>query len=151
MIDASAPSPRCVWPRITPGCSTNVRFTRSSNSRIRNIWVHIQINALLASRSDGLIAAPPPINAAEFCPRLSDMTNRFAHRHLRAGLRKNLQQDPFGGRIQLVVDLFRFELDDRIAARHGLSLLLEPSNDVDFRGWQSAGFRNFERGNDGAS
>src|SRR3954469_5872957 len=45
-IDASAPSARCVWPLITPGCSSNVRFTRSSNSRMRSIWVKTQ-----ASRS----------------------------------------------------------------------------------------------------
>src|SRR6185295_16863104 len=41
-IDASAPSARWVWPRITPGCSSNVRLTRSSNSRIRSIWVKTQ-------------------------------------------------------------------------------------------------------------
>src|SRR3954453_16676378 len=41
-IDASAPSARCVWPLITPGCSSNVRFTRSSNSRMRSIWVKTQ-------------------------------------------------------------------------------------------------------------
>src|SRR4051794_27195316 len=41
-IDASAPSARCVWPRMTPGCSSNVRLTRSSNSRIRSIWVNTQ-------------------------------------------------------------------------------------------------------------
>src|SRR6185312_6707028 len=42
-MDASAPSARWVWPRITPGCSSNVRLTRSSNSRMRSIWVNIQI------------------------------------------------------------------------------------------------------------
>src|SRR3954462_2469029 len=41
-IDASAPSARWVWPLITPGCSSNVRFTRSSNSRMRSIWVKTQ-------------------------------------------------------------------------------------------------------------
>src|ERR671921_428006 len=41
-IDASAPSARWVWPRITPGCSSNVRLTRSSNSRMRSIWVKTQ-------------------------------------------------------------------------------------------------------------
>src|ERR1700749_2939770 len=41
-IDASAPSARCVWPRITPGCSSKVRLTRSSNSRMRSIWVKTQ-------------------------------------------------------------------------------------------------------------
>src|SRR3954462_5201604 len=41
-IDASAPSARCVWPRMTPGCSSKDRFTRSSNSRIRSICVNIQ-------------------------------------------------------------------------------------------------------------
>src|SRR4051795_13365422 len=41
-IDASAPSARWVWPRMTPGCSSNVRLTRSSNSRMRSIWVKTQ-------------------------------------------------------------------------------------------------------------
>src|SRR3954452_555856 len=41
-IDASAPSARSVWPLITRGCSSNVRFTRSSNSRMRSIWVKTQ-------------------------------------------------------------------------------------------------------------
>src|SRR5919201_4498309 len=48
-IDASAPSARCVCPRITPGCSSNVRFTRSSNSRTRAIWVNIQTRRSLSS------------------------------------------------------------------------------------------------------
>src|ERR1044072_5934585 len=43
-MDASAPSARCVCPRITPGCSSNVFFTRSSNSRIRVICVNIQMS-----------------------------------------------------------------------------------------------------------
>src|SRR3984957_21062114 len=42
-MDASAPSARCVWPRITPGGSVNVRLTRCSNSRTRSMWVKIQI------------------------------------------------------------------------------------------------------------
>ena len=42
-MEASAPSARWVWPRITPGCSSNVRLTRSSKSRMRSIWVNIQI------------------------------------------------------------------------------------------------------------
>src|SRR5262249_17547866 len=29
---------------MTPGCSSNVLFTRSSNSRIRNICVYIQVS-----------------------------------------------------------------------------------------------------------
>src|SRR4051794_2344095 len=37
-IDASAPSARCVWPRMTPGWSRKVRFTCSSNWRMRAIW-----------------------------------------------------------------------------------------------------------------
>src|SRR3954451_16410750 len=41
-IDASAPSARWGWPRMTPGCSSKVRFTRSSNSRMRSIWVKTQ-------------------------------------------------------------------------------------------------------------
>src|SRR5215471_650646 len=49
-IEASAPSARCVWPRITPGCSSNVRFTRSSNSRIRSICVNIQVRRSLSRR-----------------------------------------------------------------------------------------------------
>src|SRR3954447_4350671 len=53
-IDASAPSARCVWPRITPGCSSNVRFTRSSNSRMRSIWVKTQTSR---SRSRSPVAA----------------------------------------------------------------------------------------------
>ena len=42
-MDASAPSARCVCPRITPGCSVKVRLTRSSKVRMRSIWVKIQI------------------------------------------------------------------------------------------------------------
>src|ERR671928_1537571 len=49
-MDASAPSARWVWPRITPGCSSNVRFTRSSNSRIRSIWVKTQTRSRPSSR-----------------------------------------------------------------------------------------------------
>src|SRR5689334_14809483 len=52
-IDASAPSARCVWPRITPGCSSKVRFTRSSNSRIRVICVSIQISRSLSGPLSG--------------------------------------------------------------------------------------------------
>src|SRR3954453_17187315 len=48
-IDASAPSARCVCPRITPGCSSNVRLTRSSNSRMRSIWVKAQTRSRPAS------------------------------------------------------------------------------------------------------
>jgi hypothetical protein len=48
-IDASAPSARCVCPRITPGCSSNVRFTRSSNARMRTMWVNIQTRRSLSS------------------------------------------------------------------------------------------------------
>src|SRR4051794_12884973 len=51
-IDASAPSARCVCPRITPGCSSNVPFTRSSNSLIRSICVRIQVSLSLSSVSD---------------------------------------------------------------------------------------------------
>src|SRR4051794_7693189 len=53
-IDASAPSARWVWPRMTPGCSSNVRFTRSSNSRMRSIWVKTQTSR---SRSRSPVAA----------------------------------------------------------------------------------------------
>ena len=56
-IDASAPSARCVWPRITPGLSSNVPFTRSSNSRMRIICVRIQISRSL-SRSLPATSAP---------------------------------------------------------------------------------------------
>src|SRR3954453_21696308 len=52
-IDASAPSARWVWPRITPGCSSKVRFTRSSNSRMRTIWVYIQISRSRSSSAMG--------------------------------------------------------------------------------------------------
>src|SRR3954451_7009583 len=63
-IDASAPSARWVWPRITPGCSSNVRFTRSSNSRMRSIWVNTQTSP---SRSRPL---PLPLAVTE-APSLS--------------------------------------------------------------------------------
>src|SRR5262245_29808910 len=64
-MDASAPSARWVWPRMTPGCSSNVRFTRSSNSRIRNIWVKTQTSRSRSSTPDcpfPLIAAPPSVS-----------------------------------------------------------------------------------------
>src|SRR5690349_13771576 len=54
-IDASAPSARCVCPRITPGCSSNVRFTRSSNSRMRSICV----NAFTRSRPSSCVTEAP--------------------------------------------------------------------------------------------
>src|SRR6516164_7044287 len=50
-MEASAPSARCVCPRITPGCSSNVRLTRSSNSRMRSIWVNIPTSRSLSSCS----------------------------------------------------------------------------------------------------
>src|SRR6476646_3390223 len=64
-MDASAPSARCVWPRMTPGCSSNVRFTRSSNSRIRSIWVKTQTSRSRSSTAGcpfPLIAAPPSVS-----------------------------------------------------------------------------------------
>src|SRR3954465_9440714 len=60
-IDASAPSARCVCPRITPGCSSKVRFTRSSNSRMRSIWVKTQTRrsrSRAAGCSDSLPDSP---------------------------------------------------------------------------------------------
>src|SRR3954465_13159296 len=59
-IDASAPSARWVGPRMTPGCSSNVRFTRSSNSRIRSIWAKTQTRP---SRSTPA-GCPGPVTAA---------------------------------------------------------------------------------------
>src|SRR5437588_13112487 len=41
---------------MTPGCSSNVRFTRSSNSRMRTIWVSIQTRRSLSRVS----ATPTP-------------------------------------------------------------------------------------------
>src|SRR3954469_24188792 len=56
-IDASAPSARCVCPRMTPGCSSNVRFTRSSNSRIRSICVYIHTRSGTGAPLQGELCA----------------------------------------------------------------------------------------------
>jgi exodeoxyribonuclease V alpha subunit len=45
---SEVPGARCVCPRITPGCSSNVRFTRSSNARMRTMWVNIQTRRSLS-------------------------------------------------------------------------------------------------------
>src|SRR3954468_4786015 len=47
---------------MTPGCSSNVRFTRSSNSRMRSIWVNTQTSR---SRSS------PPLSFVTEAPSLS--------------------------------------------------------------------------------
>src|SRR5690348_11422579 len=41
---------------MTPGCSSKVRFTRSSNSRMRSIWVKTHTR----SRSSSWVTAAPP-------------------------------------------------------------------------------------------
>ena len=56
-MDASAPSARCVWPRITPGWSMNVRLTRSSNSRMRSICSYIQTSRSRSSCSTSVRCA----------------------------------------------------------------------------------------------
>src|ERR1700722_10452949 len=53
---------------MTPGCSSKVRLTRSSNSRIRNIWVKAQIRRSLSSSATFslvLTTAPLSHNRAE--------------------------------------------------------------------------------------
>src|SRR6516162_2793874 len=148
-MEASAPSPRCVWPRMTPGCSTNVRFTRSSNSRMRSICVYIQISRSLPSCSAGCMADLRESILWNAFAGLSNLADRIANRHLGPLARKNLQQNAIGGRIEFVVYLFRFQLDDRVAALHGFAFLLQPTHHVDFRGRQATGLRHFERGDDG--
>src|SRR4051812_10614760 len=72
-IDASAPSARCVWPRITPGCSSNVRLTRSSNSRMRSIWVNAQTSR---SRSRPFAAAVTEAPCSVSCDARAELRAR---------------------------------------------------------------------------
>ena len=103
-IDASAPSARCVWPRITPGCSSNVRFTRSSNSRIRSIWVNIQISRSLsrlrhrgsfrARVSQSTAPSSAPTTGHELCA--DRQLARSTVRSLRRAERRSAQDRPSG-------------------------------------------------------
>src|SRR3954471_991861 len=71
-IDASAPSARWVWPRMTPGCSSNVRFTRSSNSRMRSIWVKTQTSRSRSRPPLSFVTEAPSVSCdarAELPPR----------------------------------------------------------------------------------
>src|SRR6185312_2107392 len=74
-IEPSAPSARCVCPRITPGWSSNVRFTRSSNSRIRSIWVNIHTSRSLSSTAFSLLVI-------DLAPRLCDARAELRDRRL---------------------------------------------------------------------
>src|SRR5208282_6104104 len=76
--------------------------------------------------------------------RLANMAQSVAHRNDSGFARDDFEQHAFRGGLQLVIHFFRFELDDRLAARHGIAFTLEPADDVDLRGGHSACLRNSE-------
>src|SRR5438034_591069 len=144
---ASAPSPKCVCPRMAPGCSRNVRLTRSSNSRIRTICVYIQINRSFP-RSSFLRIARSSLHWRGRSRR-ADLAEGFADRHFYVFSLQNFQQHTFRRRFQFVAHLLRLEFNDRLAQLYRIPLLLEPAHDIGFGGGDSAGLRNLENGDDG--
>src|SRR5271170_2360998 len=149
---ASAPSARCAFPRITPGCSTKVRFTRSSNSRIRHICVNIQIRRSLESWLEFGIAdssAYDFLGCRYGVSRLADISERSADVHFRGLAHQYLEQHAINRRIQLVADLFRLQLDDRLALLERLAFVLNPADDGDFRRVHPACLGHHKIRNDG--
>src|SRR5271170_4571205 len=149
---ASAPSARCACPRITPGCSTNVRFTRSSNSRIRHICVYIQIRRSLESWLEFGIAdssAYDSLGCRHRVARLADISERSADVHLRRLAHQYLEQHAIHRRVQLVAHLLRLQLDDRLTLLERVALALDPADDGDFRRVHSACLGNYKIRNDG--
>src|SRR4026209_1444554 len=88
-MDASAPSARCVCPRITPGCSWNVFFTRSSNSRIRAICVNIQTSRSFDrpfSDTDAPFSREVELRARRLVRSVEDLVDRETAKLLREDL-----------------------------------------------------------------
>src|SRR5918992_83871 len=87
-MEPSAPSARCVCPRITPGCSSNVRFTRSSNSRMRTICVNIQLSRSpdSASDTDAPFSCEGELRARRLVCLLEDLLDRKAAKLFRQHL-----------------------------------------------------------------
>src|SRR5262249_41303776 len=110
---ASAPSPKCACPRSTPGCSTKVRLTRSSNSRMRTICVYIQISLSLprsfACIDASFLPAPPHcLRTGDLVAGVANVTEQTTHRHFCRFPAYDFQQQTFHGRVKLVVHLFCF-------------------------------------------
>src|SRR5271167_4313486 len=149
---ASAPSARCACPRITPGCSTKVRFTRSSNSRIRHICVNIQIRRSLESWLEFGIAdssAYDFLGCRYGVSRFADISERSADVHFRGLAHQYLEQHAVNRRVQLVAHLLRFQLDDRFSLLERVALVLDPADDSDFRRVHSARLGNHKIRYDG--
>src|ERR1700689_1003227 len=149
---ASAPSARCAWPRITPGCSTKVRFTRSSNSRIRHICVNIQIRRSLESWLEFGIARSSAydfLGCRYSVSRFADIPERSADINFRGLAHQNFEQHAVNRRVQLVADLFRLQLDDRLSLLERVALVFNPADDGHFRRVHSARLGNYKIRNDG--
>src|SRR5215471_4622002 len=160
---ASAPSPKWECPRITPGCSTNVRFTASSNARIRTIWVYIHRSRALpfcALRGRDFLAVLRDISGlpiASFFPfcvlrsRFRNLAQGFSDRDRGSFPGEDPVQHAAERRFQLVADFFGLQFDQRLAGLHPIPFALQPAYDNGFGAGHSAGFGYNHGGHDAAS
>src|SRR5579871_4950008 len=145
---ASAPSARWVCPRMTPGFSEKVRLTRSSNSRMRTIWVYIHVRRSFERSFCNTIPHLPSRPLAQFLTP-TDVTKHFPHRNFGRFLGDNTQQHAFRRRIQFVAHLLRLQLHQRLAQLDEFPFALEPAHYIDFGGVHATGFGNSNSDGDG--
>src|ERR1039458_8584376 len=88
----------------------------------------------------------------DWVARLANMTYRPAHWNLDTLSGNNLEQDTRNRRLQFVAHFVRFQLHNRLAHLHKISLVLEPAQHADFRCGDPARLWDFQRcKNDNAS
>jgi hypothetical protein len=81
--------------------------------------------------------------------RLADVAERISYRNFRILVGNNFDQNPVGGRIELVIHFVGLQFDERLSLSYFLALSFEPFDDDHLGRRDSTRFRNSERGDYG--